>query len=50
MIDLRDTGRGDPHGTDVDHRRGQTRCGGYRQNDILVITGYPYDPEFNVVG
>ena len=37
---------------------GQPGAGGYREHDILVITedgnenitGYPYGPEFNVVG
>ncbi len=37
---------------------GQTGAGGYREHDVLVITedghenitGYPYGPEFNVVG
>jgi creatinase len=37
---------------------GQAAAGGYREHDILIITedgnenitGYPYGPEFNVVG
>jgi len=37
---------------------GQPGAGGYREHDIVVvtgdgadnITGYPYGPEFNVVG
>ena len=37
---------------------GQSGAGGYREHDILVITedgsenitGYPYGPDFNVIG